>query len=185
MKFDTIQDNTFDVFRSFSIKHRFMNHDQCTWVNSKLDMELNNIEYDATTFIEIPRDDSFGGLYDDIQGEVEDLNTRFNQFEISAFVPLKYCVYVPGSSTDLHIDFNPNYAKTKSQVKLSIIIPLNNDFTGGSFEFYSGQGDRQSIPPLEAGDLILLSSFIPYKMTKVESGLRKFLHGAVLGPPFR
>ena len=66
--------------------------------------------------------------------------------------------------------------------KLSMSIVLNSNFEGGDFEISK---DKNKVPRLEGGSVIIFPSFIEHRVTPVTKGTRYSLVAWFAGPPFR
>jgi len=90
---------------------------------------------------------------------------------------LKY--KAPSIGYGWHTDMGNGDASTR---KLGISISLNNDYEGGEFMVF-GSGEQQI--PLDKGEAIVFSSFLPHKVNPITKGERWSLVAWVSGPCFK
>jgi len=107
-------------------------------------------------------------------------NEEFFHFDICGLyerpVLLKYSAL---GKYDWHTDLGSGDASTR---KVSIVIPLNEEFAGGELCFFdSGEMKLQ----IGAGDVICFPSFIPHRVKTVLSGERWSLVAWISGSSFR
>lgn len=107
-------------------------------------------------------------------------NEDFFNFDICGLyerpVLLKYSAL---GKYDWHTDLGSGDTSTR---KISIIIPLNEDYSGGELCFFnSGEMTMQ----IGAGDIICFPSFIPHKVKTVLEGYRWSIVAWISGSSFR
>ena len=85
----------------------------------------------------------------------------------------------PNNNYDWHSDIGSGDASNR---KISCSILLNQDFKGGTLEFFLN--GKQSCN-MQIGDCILFSSFISHRVTRVTEGERWSLVAWFSGPQFR
>ena len=129
--------------------------------------------------------DHFGDIYDDIQGFVLSTNNRYYRYDIQGFEPIKYLEFDSASNLQsLYLDCRPVVDQSQDYRKLSFIVQLNTDYTGGEFEMFRTI-DKYSTVAKVAGGLVVYPSFTPYRLIPVQQGKRKILQGYIYGPQFR
>ena len=90
---------------------------------------------------------------------------------------LKY--KAPSIGYGWHTDMGNGDASTR---KLGVTIQLNNDFEGGEFMVFN---DGEQEIPLDKGNGIVFSSFLPHKVNQITKGERWSLVAWVAGACFR
>lgn len=85
----------------------------------------------------------------------------------------------PSNGYDWHLDIGNGDSSTR---KISVSIPLNDDYEGGDIAFFS-QG-QVSVKP-DIGQVVTFPSFLPHKIMPVTKGTRWSLVCWVSGEPFR
>jgi len=84
-----------------------------------------------------------------------------------------------GSHKDVSIELDNKYVR-----KISMSIILNSNYEGGDFEI-AGLDDKNQIPRLVEGSVVVFPSFISHRVTPVTKGIRYSLVVWFVGPPFK
>jgi PKHD-type hydroxylase len=128
-------------------------------------------------------------LFNEISFYLEELNIQFFGMDIYGFNQIQYTEYDASYSGkyDWHCDVQ--YAKSEHpglHRKLSITIPLNDDFEGGKFQLTTTAESGDVIEPtLPRGSMLLFPSHITHRITPVTKGRRKSLVIWVVGPKLK
>lgn len=67
--------------------------------------------------------------------------------------------------------------------KLTILVPLNDDYEGGKFYFIYGQ--EKTYPELKPGDVLIFPSFLVHGVEPIKSGIRRSIVTWLVGPYFK
>ncbi len=143
--------------------------------NNVIDIETRQV--DQWVIADIPQNDWLSILLCTLARQA---NEEFFHFDICGLyerpVLLKYSAL---GKYDWHTDLGSGDASTR---KISIVIPLNEEFAGGELCFFdSGEMKLQ----IGAGDVICFPSFIPHRVQAVLSGERWSLVAWISGSSFR
>jgi len=127
-----------------------------------------------------PRDETVW-IYERLAATFRAVN-QWYQYELLGFVePLQFTVYEVGDEFGWHLDTGPGQASTR---KLSISVQLTDggDYEGGMLEFCATDplGYSRAI-----GTVIVFPSFLPHRVRKLTSGVRRALVAWMHGPTFR
>lgn len=122
-----------------------------------------------------------------IHWAIKTINEGFYNFDLTHFEDFQYTCYDEiGSKYDYHYDCEFN---TKSNIlrKLSCVLLLSDvdDFTGGQLQLLTDDEKGNLDVELTRGRLVVFPSFIPHRVTDIQSGIRKTLVNWVSGPHFR
>ncbi len=128
-------------------------------------------------------------IFDRLNQIIENLNSRFFNFDINGYDTLQYSEYnaADNGKYDWHMDtfigmLPPNDFETR---KLSLVLWMNDDYEGGDFELICQSLESPIVIPKEKGKLILFPSFLFHRVTPVTSGVRKSLVSWITGPKFK
>ena len=88
-----------------------------------------------------------------------------------------------GSNNDVYNEPDNKFLHGNTR-KLSMTIVLNSDFEGGDFEIRD-LDDKNKVPRLEEGSIIVFPSFIEHRVAPVTKGIRYSLVTWFIGPPFK
>lgn len=129
-------------------------------------------------------------VFGQISSYLESLNEQFFRVELYGFDVIQYTEYSEsyGGKYDWHTDVTYGTANTRPGLhrKLSITIPLNDDYEGGEFHITTSSEDTEVIfPELRKGSMLLFPSYMVHRVTPVTRGTRKSLVVWVVGPKFR
>ena len=119
-------------------------------------------------------------------GKYYALQMGVNNWKIEHIESIQYTSYDVGDHYNWHVDVHPH---TDFRRKLSGIILLNDDYTGGEIDLetkipqidFSNRFTRFS---MKKGDLLFFDSTLPHRVRKVTSGNRKSLVFWYNGPLF-
>ncbi len=185
----------------------------CYWNNAFSDQELSNIEalMNKTPLVESKVSGGSNGqvateirrskvsfhtacdenfwIFDRINGIVDNLNSRFYNFDINGYDNFQYSEYHSENkgAYDWHMDTYIGLMPEQDfeTRKLSLVLWLNDDYDGGDFEITYLSFKEPLLIPKEKGKLILFPSFLFHRVTPVTSGVRKSLVSWITGPKFR
>ena len=119
-------------------------------------------------------------------GKYYALQMGVNNWKIEHIESIQYTSYDVGDHYNWHVDVHPH---SDFRRKLSGIILLNDDYTGGEIDLetkipqidFSNRYTRFS---MKKGDLLFFDSTLPHRVRKVTSGNRKSLVFWYNGPLF-
>lgn len=121
-------------------------------------------------------------LFEALADKVTEINAKFWNFNLVGFTePLQVSEYRAEDQGfyDWHRDqFERSYFAFR---KLTALIVLSSNFTGGEFEFFDGGLCAQLVP----GSMLLFPSYVVHRVTPTLSGVRWSLVAWSSGPPFR
>jgi len=100
-------------------------------------------------------------IKDEIEVKGYDLNLNNERFQFTK--------YQTGDYFNWHKDKMPNDTDLETSRYCSLVIQLNNNYTGGNLEF---KADKNIIVNKGIGNLIIFLSEIEHRVTNVESGER-------------
>lgn len=114
------------------------------------------------------------------------LQMGVNNWKIEHIESIQYTSYDVGDHYNWHIDVYPN---PDFRRKLSGIILLNDDYTGGEIDLetkipQTDFSNRYTRFSMKKGDLLFFDSTLPHRVRKVTSGNRKSLVFWYNGPSF-
>jgi PKHD-type hydroxylase len=114
-----------------------------------------------------------------LQTYVQLANSIWN-YSLSRIENVQMTKYPIGGHYDFHIDsFEPVNGE---QRKLSIVMLLNDEFTGGGLEI---SGKTKETVLKSKGDIVVFPSFLSHRVIPVESGTRYTAVSWAYGPTFR
>ena len=87
-----------------------------------------------------------------------------------------------GSHDEIYVDPDKKLLYGNAR-KLSMTLILNDDYEGGNFEI-GGLKEKERVPRLEKGSVIVFPSFHEHRVTPVTKGTRYSLVAWFVGPPF-
>jgi len=191
------QKTKFDVNRDYLVGNNFLSTTECDQIladAAEFDLKPATLADDRiVTAIRdckvayFDRDQKWGWIYDRIQDFITLGNERYFQFDIIGFEPMQFVVYDrPGSHYELHIDSGNEYRDRDLVRKLSFTIQLTNpeEYQGCDLEFFRSVNDYIAAARSK-GTITVTSSFVPHRVTPLESGVRAAIVGWIYGPPFR
>jgi len=119
-------------------------------------------------------------------------------FDIRSVENIQVAKYAPGGFYEWHkdggadclslYDMPDNKFLHGKARKLSMTIPLNDNYEGGEFQFSSySEGDHKisTIEDNTSGSVIVFPSFMEHRVTPITKGTRYSLVAWFLGPPFK
>lgn len=128
-------------------------------------------------------------VFDRINPIIDNLNSRFFNFDINGYDNLQYSEYHASENGkyDWHMDmYVGDLPHTDVETrKLSLVLWLNDDYEGGDFELIYQSLESPITIPKEKGKLIIFPSFLFHRVTPVTSGIRKSLVSWISGPKFK
>ena len=143
--------------------------------NNVIDIETRQV--DQWVIADIPENDWLDQL---ICSYARQANEKFFHFDICGLferpVLLKYSAL---GRYDWHTDLGSGDASTR---KISMIIPLNEEYSGGELCFFNNGEMKLQI---NSGDVICFPSFIPHRVQAVLDGVRWSLVAWISGSSFR
>lgn len=120
-------------------------------------------------------------IYFDVTGIVNAFNAHHWNFELSHLSLLQFTRYGVGEHYNFHIDMMDDDLPMKR--KLSFIMPLNDGFEGGEFEFQIGS--KPESVEMKKGYAVVFPSFLLHRVKPVTGGERLSLVGWVEGPSWK
>lgn len=119
-------------------------------------------------------------------GKYYALQMGVNNWKIEHIESIQYTNYDVGDHYNWHVDVYPH---PDFRRKLSGIILLNDDYTGGEIDLetkipQTDFSNRYTRFSMKKGDLLFFDSTLPHRVRKVTSGNRKSLVFWYNGPPF-
>lgn len=191
------QEKRFDLNRDYLVGNNFLSSKECDQILSdaadfKLmpatlaDMSVSTLVRDCK-FAFFDRDEKWGWVYDRIQDFITLGNDRYFKFDIIGFEPIQFVVYdTVGSHYELHIDSGNEYRDSDLVRKLSFTIQLTDpdEYQGCDLEFFRSV-DNYVAAARSRGSITVSSSFVPHRVTPLETGTRAAIVGWIYGPPFR
>ena len=111
-------------------------------------------------------------------------------FNVEAFETPQFCRYEPGQFYDWHVDMGVDESKELLYRKITIVVSLNENYTGGDLEIEKFcppniKNRSTKIPQLRnTGTIIAFPSFVHHRVTPVEEGTRYSLVCWFRGPNF-
>lgn len=98
-------------------------------------------------------------------------------FDIKTPNYFQYSTYTEKGFFDWHCDLIMDKPSDKKELmrKVSVVILLNDDFTGGEFETNKGNPKFPTKHNLTKGDAIIFPSFVSHRVKPIVSGTRKSL----------
>ena len=91
--------------------------------------------------------------------------------------------YEVGQEYGYHIDQLPPHQKLPRKLSMSLL--LNDNFTGGEFEFYNSSNYKYEVMPTKTGTSIIFPSWVVHRVKPVKSGVRYSLVAWMNGPQFK
>ena len=157
------------------IAKTLLDNTQCDELIARYDNNLQNIvqkTYRDVLITDIPILD-IPHLLDSLQF----INQQHFKLDLYLHWECFFARYDQGMHYDsLHIDCIAG----DHQRKLSFSLLLNDDFQGGDFATVT-----QSVITRGVGKLLVFPSFLPHKISPVESGTRYVIFGWIYGPNFK
>lgn len=117
-------------------------------------------------------------VYEPITGAILDANVNNYGFKLHGISGLYYIEIGDRGFLDWTMDMMEPSRETN---KLTIYIPLNDDYEGGNFSVMDPH-PRQI--PTEVGQLLLFPSFVLSKQDPTSKGIKRMIAGTVTGLPF-
>lgn len=118
---------------------------------------------------------------------VTETNKKVWHYALSKMTPCQFGKYDVGGFYGWHQDSGYSWAETENELrKLSVTVQLSSpdDYEGGEFQFWSGNGDPE-VPPIQSqGSILVFDSRMWHQVTPVTRGVRYSLVSWILGPPF-
>jgi PKHD-type hydroxylase len=124
----------------------------------------------------------YNWIFERLANTVFEHNSRFWKFHLAGLNEALQLTHYPGGKLKGHYDWHEDNSNKPgfSHRKLSGVVLLNKDFSGGKFEFARlGQPSE-----LKMGTLILFPSYKTHRVHTVTKGNRWSLVFWVTGPPF-
>ena len=138
----------------------------------------NNLEQKAIRSSDIqfvPPDDENQWVFQKLANAASYINDAVFKFELDQLREgFQFTMYGPDDHYGWHVDIG---ADERQKRKLSIVLQLNDGFTGGALEFFPSMFS----PVAQKGMLTVFPSFIPHRVTPVITGTRHTLVAWVAG----
>lgn len=187
----------FDVNRDYLVGNNFLSEQECNQILEDAEaFELTPATLADSSVVPsvrdckvafFDRDLRWGWVYDRIQDFITVGNDRYFKFDIMGFEPMQFVVYdTVGSHYELHIDSGNEYRDNDLVRKLSFTIQLTDpdEYQGCDLEFFRSVDDYVAAAR-SRGSITVSSSFVPHRVTPLETGTRAAIVGWIYGPPFR
>ena len=117
-------------------------------------------------------------LYEPVTSVILDANVNNYGFKLQGISSLHYIEVGDRDFLDWNMDLMESYRETN---KLSIYIPLNDDFEGGRF-FVKNPLDTEIKPVI--GEMTMFPSYLISKHDPTSAGIKRMVAGTVTGLPF-
>jgi PKHD-type hydroxylase len=129
----------------------------------------------------LPRVSETEQLYQLLWDTAMDASTRHYRLRVSRIARMPHYVEYHRGKGHFHWHNDYSHESPEAPRKLTVIIQLSegDDYEGGDFEVF---GAISSVAPRDRGSVICLPSFIPHRVTAVESGVRKVIVAWIAGP---
>jgi PKHD-type hydroxylase len=128
-------------------------------------------------------------IFNRLNQTIENINAKFYGFDLNGYKMFQYTKYDSSKvgRYDWHTDmeFDTNHHDGIEPRKLSITIPLNEDYEGGQFQLNMSTEDNPHIVEQRRGRVIAFPSFLLHRVTPLTRGIRKSIVIWVVGPKFR
>lgn len=159
------------------ISRPFLDEQQCREIIDQHDHDLEHVEQSIYRKVNIKLID-----VDEILG-LKDLlfqaNEKIFNFDLNGESEIYFARYEPGNHYDkVHIDSLPDVITRK----ISFTLFLNDDYQGGDFEIIGEMLSFDKMNTTRKGKLFVFPSFLPHRVTAVQSGTRYVVFGFLLGP---
>lgn len=151
-----------------SILDRYLGHPDVGRVSSN-QFSFNCIPLDPVEWIRI---------YEPVTSAVIDANINNYGFKLQGISSLYYVEFYKDCFMDWSMDLIEPSRETN---KLSLYIPLNDNFKGGEFSIMN---PRPTVIPPVVGQLTMFPSFVASKQDPTKSGAKAMVVGTVTGLPF-
>ncbi|MBM3559973.1 MAG: 2OG-Fe(II) oxygenase [Alphaproteobacteria bacterium] len=117
----------------------------------------------------LPPDDSFGWIYEQLFQHAGAHNQRSLGFELEQAETLQLLSYGPGQHYDWHVDIG---TADLAHRKLSLVLPLSDpaDYEGGELELFFS--DKPTAVPKSRGALVVFPSFVLHRVRAISRGRR-------------
>jgi predicted 2-oxoglutarate/Fe(II)-dependent dioxygenase YbiX len=151
----------------------FLSIDECDYILTKCKNELKLSSAEVTNGYANSRKSSVGWI-NDLEFVNEKLTNllknsyNINGAEVTGLGTFQFTEYKIDEYFDWHTDRDSKIYKERF---VSIVIQLNNNYTGGIFEIKNNKGELVFIEQ-KIGNLIMFDSGLRHRVTSVESGVR-------------
>ena len=122
-------------------------------------------------------------IFEKFNWVIDQINTNWYGFDLEGYSNFQYTEYnadVVGHYDTHMVCF---FGQTGLWRKLSLTVPLNDDYEGGEFQIQPGHAPE--VLPQKAGRVIAFPSFLLHRVTPVTKGVRKSIVIWVVGPMFK
>jgi len=132
------------------------------------------------------RDENTAWIFDRLNLAIEANNERYYRFDLNGYDAFQYTTYDKTGKYDWHMDTNlgQDPGSLQETRKLSMIICLNDDYTGGEFQINNGNEKNAETLPAKKGRAFFFPSFLIHRVAPIKKGVRKSLVVWVTGPKF-
>lgn len=133
------------------------------------------------------RDNNTEWFFDKLNGVISALNERFYNYNLNGYADFQYTTYDAAEQGryDWHMDMTHGKNFQVPSRKLSVVMPLNDDFEGGEFQINTSGEDKAETLPMRKGRVIVFPSYIMHRVTPVTKGIRRSIVVWVVGPKFQ
>lgn len=135
------------------------------------------------------REDDNSWIFDRLNDTIQQMNAKFYGFDLNGYNMFQYTKYDASKvgRYDWHTDmeFDTSHDTGIEPRKLSIIMPLNEDYEGGEFQINMSNEHSPAIIKQKRGRVIGFPSFLLHRVTPLTRGIRKSIVIWVVGPKFR
>ncbi len=139
----------------------------------------------------INRNEDTSWVFDKFNHVIDSLNQQFYGFDLYGYNSFQYTTYkaeVLGRydwHMDTILDHNlPQNMAAESTRKLTLVMALNDDFTGGEFQLNLGNEETPTTLEMTRGKIYAFPSFLIHRVKPVLTGTRKSIVIWVEGPKF-
>lgn len=127
-------------------------------------------------------------IFERLNFVISSINDRFYGFDLNGYNIFQYTTYSVSGHYDWHVDLCHDLERLPDEMqeprKLSLSLLLNNEFTGGEFQFSVGCEANPVTLATPRGRSVVFPSWIPHRICPILSGVRKSLVVWVVGPKF-
>lgn len=131
-----------------------------------------------TDIVWLPRD-----WYDGVFTELAAAPNVFWQYDIRSGEDIQVGRYPPGGHYKMHSDFNPYDEDKPYHRKITVVMGLSDDYTGGELEISTK--DSTELLRLNKGDVVVFPSWMTHRVHPVKTGVRYTAVKWLTGPHWR
>lgn len=178
-----------DVFtnRELDIIENYCDNKELNDAKIVTDEYVNQVRISKIAFIS--KDQTTEWMFARFNNLINRINVGYYGFDLYGYESIQYTTYDKDGKFEWHTDllYGDQLGNTVNNDtrKLTLVMLLNDNFTGGELMISTGSEDKASYVEMKRGTVVAFPSFVPHKVKPVTSGLRKSLVIWVEGPKFR